>query len=411
MAVGLRHAQAREVEPAAIIEIKLLVLRDNGVAVHRRTKVQPALRHASDHAGLSGERDVRRQAFLVGDRGHAFGHANPQIHHALEGQLDGTAPGDDLACVKRHGGLGCQGDAGFSRERGIVGGAIRLAVQLRLGDDNTIHQDPRNDDLPRAQALSLGKAFDLDDDAAAGVLGRSGDGQAVERQGFALHGDVARRVGGGAAQQGDVNRERAIVEPLLPIEILDAHKVFRRAVVDLAAAVARIDEGAGAHFGEEPGPVSGDLAEELGDHPERQIVGLDLVMHRELRALRHQGPVAADGAPDEALVGQAIEAARLAVPGRGREDECQVAGTTGLHETRLECGDKGLWSAGAHEPGECNGVAIADARDRPFWCDQLRPHLRLLARSPEARSLPRVRVRRSAVCPETHASSTLRLSP
>ena len=66
--------------------------------------------------------------------------------------------------------------------------------------------------------------------------------------------------------------------------------------VDLAAAVARIDEGAETDAREVPGLAGGDVAEKVGDHALRQIVGLDLVGDRQVLQLRHQAPVPADHA-------------------------------------------------------------------------------------------------------------------
>ena len=47
---------------------------------------------------------------------------------------------------------------------------------------------------------------------------------------------------------------------------------------------------------EVPGLAAGDVAKQVRDHALRQVVGLDLVVDRELLQLRHQAPVAADGA-------------------------------------------------------------------------------------------------------------------
>ena len=45
-----------------------------------------------------------------------------------------------------------------------------------------------------------------------------------------------------------------------------------------------------------PGRLGGDLAEELADHALREVVGLDLVLDRELAQARREVPVAADDA-------------------------------------------------------------------------------------------------------------------
>ena len=78
--------------------------------------------------------------------------------------------------------------------------------------------------------------------------------------------------------------------------------VLGRALVDLAAAEARIDEGADPDAGEWPGPPRGDVAEQVRDDALRQVVGLDLVIDGELLQLGAQAPVAADDALDQPLV-------------------------------------------------------------------------------------------------------------
>ena len=58
------------------------------------------------------------------------------------------------------------------------------------------------------------------------VLGRHRGGQVVERQRLALHGDVAGRVGRGAADQRDVDREGLVEQPLLAVDLDQLDQVF-----------------------------------------------------------------------------------------------------------------------------------------------------------------------------------------
>ena len=66
--VDLGHAEAGQVEPAAVVEVELLVLVQQRLRVDRGAEVEPALRHAADHAGLGGERQVVEHPLLAGDR-------------------------------------------------------------------------------------------------------------------------------------------------------------------------------------------------------------------------------------------------------------------------------------------------------------------------------------------------------
>ena len=115
---------------------------------------------------------------------------------------------------------------------------------LRLCDDHAVDENAGNLDLPRVERAALGDALDLRDDDAAGVARRHGDRQHFQRQRLPLHRDVAVGVGGGAADDADVDREGAIEEELLAVDLDEPDQILVRARVDLAAAVARIDEGA-----------------------------------------------------------------------------------------------------------------------------------------------------------------------
>ena len=113
-----------------------------------------------------------------------------------------------------------------------------------------------------------------------------GGGGGVELQRLALHGGVAARVGGGGAQEGDVDREGAVEQPLLAVDLEEADDVLGGALVDAAALAGGIDEGAQADLGQHARLGTGDLAVELGDDAERQVVGLDAVLDRHPGELR-----------------------------------------------------------------------------------------------------------------------------
>ena len=82
-----RHAEDGEVEAAAVVEVELLVLVDHRVGVDGRAEVEARGRNPADHAGLGGQRDVAQDLLLVGHRGHAFGHADAEVDHAVGRQL------------------------------------------------------------------------------------------------------------------------------------------------------------------------------------------------------------------------------------------------------------------------------------------------------------------------------------
>jgi hypothetical protein len=206
-AVSLGHAETGHVEPAAVVEVELQALLQDGVGIESGAEVEAALRHAADHAGLRGQRDVLEQPLLGSDRRDAFGHADAEIDHAAERKLHGGAAGDDLAGVERQRRAGVERHAEFARVGVVIGRGVGLAVVLRLGDDDTVDEGARDQHALRRERAGDGDALDLDDDDAVGVVRRHGRGGCVELERLALHGGVAARVGGGGTQERDVDRE------------------------------------------------------------------------------------------------------------------------------------------------------------------------------------------------------------
>ena len=52
MPVGLGQTEKGEIEAAAVVEVELIGLVDDGLGIDRRAEIQTAGRHAADHAGL-----------------------------------------------------------------------------------------------------------------------------------------------------------------------------------------------------------------------------------------------------------------------------------------------------------------------------------------------------------------------
>ena len=374
-AVGLGHAEAGHVEAAAVVEVELQALLQDGVGVQRRAEVEAALRHAADDAGLGGQRHMLEQALLGSDGGDALGHADAEVDDAAQGQLHRGAAGDDLAGVERQRRAGVERHPELAGEGVVVGRGVGLAVVLRLGDHDAVDERAGDQHALRGQRAGDGDALDLDDDDAVGVVRGHGGGGGVELQRLALHGGVAARVGGGGAQEGDVDREGAVEQPLLAVDLEEADDVLGGAFVDAAALLAGVDEGAQADLGQHAGLGAGDLAVELGDDAERQVVGLDAVLDRHPGELRHQRPVAADAALDQAVMGEAVEAAVAAIAWGGGEDQRQVAGVAGGEEALLQGDEEFVRGADADEAGDRDGVAIADDRHGLIWADDLSEHL------------------------------------
>ena len=218
-------------------------------------------------------------------------------------------------------------------------------------------------------------ALDLRDHESVGVLRRRRKRQVVQRQRLALHRDVAAQVGGRAANQRHRHREGLVEQPVLAVDRQEPDQVLPRAVVDLATGLARVDEGAHADLGQRSGTVTGNVAKELGQRSERKVVGLDLAFDRHAGELRHQSPVPADGAFDETDMRETVQSLVLAVARRGREQQGQVLRLPGRKEALLQCTDQRIGRTAADEPGNRNGIAVANDRHCVCGADNLVPHV------------------------------------
>ncbi len=161
---------------------------------------------------------------------------------------------------------------------------------------------------------------------------------------------------------------------MLAVELHQPHPLLGAragALVDAAAAVARVDEGAEADPAQVPRLAGGDVAKEVRDHALRQVPGLDPVLDRELAERRHQAPVAADHACHQAVVAEVVEAARLAVALPRRVDEAQPARRALGEEALLERHRQPLGEADADEAAGGDGVAVAHELDRLGSADDL----------------------------------------
>ena len=97
-----------------------------------------------------------------------------------------------------------------------------------------------------------------------------------------------------------------VKEIFFAVDFHQADDVILRLLVELAAAVARINERAETDARDMAGPVRGDVAEQMRNHALRQIIGLDLVGDGEMLQLRHQAPVAADDSAYEPLMREMV---------------------------------------------------------------------------------------------------------
>ena len=101
---GSRLPVRREtVETAAVVEIKLIGLVDDGLRVDGGAKVQASGRCAADDARLGCQGNEVGHLLFGRDGGHTLGHANAQVHHAVGAQFQRSAARDAFARAHGHG--------------------------------------------------------------------------------------------------------------------------------------------------------------------------------------------------------------------------------------------------------------------------------------------------------------------
>ena len=116
---------------------------------------------------------------------------------------------------------------------------------FRPGHHDAIDQHARHFHLTRIERAAFGDALNLRDHDAAGIARGHGDGERFERQRFLLHCQIAVRVAGRSPDDADIDRESLVEEIFLAVDFIRLTMILRL-LVELAAAVARIDESAEA---------------------------------------------------------------------------------------------------------------------------------------------------------------------
>jgi hypothetical protein len=213
----------------------------------------------------------------------------------------------------------------------------RLHLALRLADHDIVDQEAGHLHPLRMQAAGLHHLFHLrDHDAAAGARGL-GDLQLLEVHAFLVQRDVALFVGEGAADDRHVDLRARVVQPFFAGELGQVHQVLGGAGIQLAALLARIDEGAESDLGEQARRTGRDVARQVRQRALREVVGLHLVRidhpHHFLAGLAE---VAGHRALDHALVREVHHAAGAAVADGAAGPGGQVARVAVRQEAALE---------------------------------------------------------------------------
>ena len=380
MRIELAETEKGDVEAAAGIEVELRRRVDHGAGVAREAEDGARQQFAAIDAMLDGL-DIAARPHIGGDqRRHRVRDAKAEIDdHAITEFVRGAAR-DRLTFVERGRRRFVRRQAPQPRHGGVEGDVVGHGLVRR--DDDGVDPGAGNGDGMGGQGARLHALAHFDDHLAAGSVRRQRAGLSVVIGAFLGEADIALVVGIGAAQQRDMHGEALVEQKFLAADGHDVNQRVLRAGVHPAALDARIDEGAEPDARNETGPPGADLAIELHHHAARQHIGLDGVGARHVLHARRPDPVAADHLAHEALMREAVNAARLAVADAERMDEREIARRAARQKALLDGGEQRARlqqpAAAAHQR---NRVAVADQRRGGFRRDELRArHVRLRCR-------------------------------
>ena len=351
--VDLRHAEAGQVEAAAVVEVELLVLVDHRLGVDRGAEVQPALRHAADRRrarrSASGARATRSSLATAAT---PSGTPMPRLTTPPIGSSNAQRRAISL---RSSSGIGASGRAapGTRRRTRRCRRWRRSAGGARAGATTTQSTStPGTTTCARIERAVRADALDLRDHEAVGVARGHRERQGVERERLALHRDVAGRVGGRAADQRDVDRE-APCRTATPRRRSPSART-RSSVVRCVDACRPAWRGSTKvprpTLVSVPARCAGDVAVQLGERAQRQVVGLDLV--RRPRAAASFGtsaqwpPIARCTSPSCA---RRLRPRSLPSPGAAANTSVRSRGAPRVDEALLERGDQFLGRADADE--------------------------------------------------------------
>jgi hypothetical protein len=287
-------------------------------------------------------------------------------------KLQGGTARNDLALGQAHRQHAVHGHTDLGRERRVVGLGEGLLVVRRVdGHHHRVDQHAGHLDLARMQRAALGDALHLSDHHAARVARGHGDGQRLQSESLALHREVAVRIGRGGTDDAHLDRKGLVEQVVLAIDRHDTHQILGGARIELATAVTRIHKRVQPDPRERAGLAGGDVAKQVRDHTLRQTPGFDQVVHREFLHRRHQAPVPADHAAQQAGVAQVVEASRLPIALASGVDQGQVARLLGGHIALFQRHGNGLGKADADKAAGGHRVAVMDQLHRLGRADDL----------------------------------------
>ena len=335
--IEFRHAQAGQVQAAAVIEVELAGVIDDRQRVDRATEPQAAAGNAADQAGLYCRGQLVDDAFFRRHCRHAFRHADPQVDDRFGNQFHRRPTANDLAVVecdrfdigKRHPYVAGQGAVVAARRH-----AHRLGMVFRFGHHDGIYQCARHNDVARIDRAGLGDPFDLYDDLAARVLRGQRLHIKLQTNRFLFDADIAKLVGGCAANDRHIDRERLVPEIFFAFQLDQFYDFAGRALVQSAAGFPRVGEGFQADMGDNAGFFAADGTVQMHHDALGNRVGFALLRVDHFDHIRLQVEVTGDDLADQAFLAPTVQApVRFAVILGSAVSQRQVVGSAGIEKT------------------------------------------------------------------------------
>ncbi len=330
-----------------------------------------AVRYACNRAGLNGQRHGIGNALFCCDVGDLLRCAGAEVDDCVLRQLHSSTACEDLLCVQRNRRDCVNRNAEFAGQCAVIRHTEALHVLFVRADNNTVDIDARNGNQLRIEGTALYDLLNLYNDLAAAVLAGLSHCGDVQRADLAMYGAVAELIAVGSAQEYNINREALVQQALLAFDLNQLDEVFLGAVIQLAAAVARVSKGVQTDMGNGADVVRRDIAVHMGNNALRQVVCFDLVVQRQLTELRCAIPVTADNALNHALVTVMVAAGAVTMALTCCEEQGQILRMTGFEEALLQCGGQGFRAGTAYETAGGNRIAILDAQSSLFRRDNL----------------------------------------
>ena len=226
LGVDLGEREARDVEPATVVEVEHVRLVDHRLVVEPGAALVAGDRHAAEDALLDGQDELVRDPLLPRDPADELADPEAEVADRAARELEERPPGDDLADVERQRRLGADGP---SMRAGVVRRVLRdVRLPLVGVDEDVVDQRRRHLHVAHPEAAPRRQLPNLGDDDPAAVSGGHRHRQHLALDGLALHRQVAVLVGGRAADDGHVDREGVEEQPLATAERDDLDEVLGR---------------------------------------------------------------------------------------------------------------------------------------------------------------------------------------